>query len=131
MGAIIQAIQWGWKLAEINPDGSKATPGQRLYAFATNGGGAITSRMVVVAMFPILTTIVGLMWSDLRDGQREVLKTVTDQGKSIVVNSALIDGIKTGQQRMWVKLGTHDQIIGEIDHRVTRLESCQPNCAPR
>lgn len=125
-------------MAEVNTDGSKASAGQRFYNAATNGSGAITSRMVVVVMIPILTGLVGLMWNDLRAGQRDVqeaiskLRTdVTTQGQSIVGNATRIDGIVTGQQRIWQTLGGHSEHIEAVDKRLTSLESCQPNCHPR
>lgn len=127
----INTIAQGWKMAEVNADGSRASGSQRAYNFMANGGGTVTFRAVVPALLVVISGLVGLMWNDLRDGQRDVVKVITDQGKSIVGNTTRIDAMQTGQQRIWLKLGAHDQAIAAIDHRVTSLESCQPNCHPR
>jgi hypothetical protein len=127
----ITSISQGWAMAGENADGSRATAAQRAYNFAANGGGTVTFRMVVPILLLAISGLVGLMWNDLRDGQRDVVKSVTDQGLSIIANKTRIDSMQTGQQRIWTKLGAHDEVIGEIGNRVTRLESCQPNCAPR
>lgn len=96
-----------------------------------NGGGTVTFRVVVPVLLAIIGTLVGLMWNDLRDGQREVVRTVTDQGKTVVTNSAKIESIQSGQQRLWTQLGRDEQKIDDTKDRVTRLESCQPVCKPR
>lgn len=118
-------------MAETNADGSRATAGQRVYAFAANGGGTVTFRMIVPLLLMVISGLVGLMWNDLRDGQRDVVKIITSQGNQIVGNTTRIDAMQTGQQRIWLKLGDHDGKIADVTDRVIRLESCQPNCHPR
>lgn len=135
---ITNSISRGWKLAETNTDGSRATAGQRAYNFMNNGGGTVTYRVVVPVLISVIGVLVGLMWNDLKDGQHMTLEKLdqhttilTEQGKSIVSNTARIDGMQSGQQRIWLKLGEHDNKIDEVKERVTHLEACQPICKPR
>jgi hypothetical protein len=134
----ITSISQGWKMAQENADGSPASAGQRAFNFMANGGGTVTFRALVPILLTVIGGLVGLMWNDLKDGQHMTLEKLdqhttilTEQGESIVGYTTRIDAMQTGQQRIWIKIGGHDQAIGDMDHRVTRLEACQPNCHPR
>ena len=128
---IVNSILRGWKLAETNTDGSRATAGQRAYNFMSNGGGAITTRMVMMAMSVIISGMVAMMWDDLKAGQHEVVAVVTEQGKTIANNSAKIDMLQSGQQHLWTQLGKDESTIEDHTKKITRLEACQPICQPR
>jgi hypothetical protein len=117
-------------LADISNDPSRSAA-KRAYNFMGNGGGTVTFRVVVPVLLAMLGALVGGMWSDLKDGQREVVRTVTDQGKGIATNSTRLDMIQAGQQHLWVQLGKDEQRADDTRDRVTRLESCQPVCKPR
>lgn len=117
-------------MAEISADPTRSAA-RRAYDFMGNGGGTVTFRLVVPMLLAIIGTLVGFMWNDLKDGQHEVVRTVTDQGKAVVTNSTRIDMMQAGQQRLWMQLGKDEGKIEEHGDRITHLEACQPICQPR
>lgn len=102
-----------------------------VYEFMSNGGGLVTFRTVVPILGMACAALLGLMWNDLKTelaGMRSDLKSVTVLETT---NAANIAGLQNGQQRIWSTLRDDGKDIADEGNRLTRLEACQPHCAPR
>lgn len=131
MGRIISTIKRGWKLAHHNPDGSEASVAQRAYNFASNGGGTITYRMVMLAFSVILSSLVAWIGNNALDKLDRIdmrLQSVERIGASydirISENARSVQEMREGQTRIWNRINDHE-------HRLTLMEAQKQASQPQ
>lgn len=130
---VFDAIRYGWLMAEQNSDGSRAGAAQRVYNFATNGGGTITYRALVTLMAGVIVTLLGWMWSDLRGTLGDIQHTQATQGDAIsrnttavAVHESRLNEMAAGKNIMWQNITTTNVRLDDHERRINALENAQP-----
>ncbi|HEY4112849.1 MAG TPA: hypothetical protein VGM17_02205 [Rhizomicrobium sp.] len=112
-------------MAETNSDNMRSLS-QRAYAFATNGGGAITYRLVLVAAATILLALVRWIGNEqtatlrsIDSRLQHVEQSLPSYDVRILGNAQAIQQERDDQTRLWSSETDHE-------HRITVLESRLP-----
>lgn len=127
---MFRLIKQGWVMAEINPDGSHATAAQRAYNFASNGGGAITYRVLVTLMSAVIVTLIGWMWSDIGhrfdsidQTLRDHTKTMAQDAEAIAVHERRLNDADSARNIIWQSVHATTLRVDDHEHRITVLEA--------
>lgn len=104
-------------------------------SFMANGGGTVTVRMVLMGSMGIIMALVTFVGNGITSDLKDIKTLLQAHSTAIVANQTNITAIQGGQARLWSTVRgdeqTYDRQIEDGETRITRLESCQPRCAPR